>query len=391
MNVDSILPRYRLLERYVQWTDDDAAHLRGTSAILLPHFEATVADFYLEIEKHAATRQVITGGREQVERLKGTLRQWLLDMIEGPHDEEYVIRRYRVGWRHVEIGLPSVFTTVALSRMRTRLTSALINGWQRGGQDGLEAAVSALQKRMDLDLALIEEAYQAEHALKMQRTERLITLGQVAGGIAHELRNPLNVIKTSSYYLRKARTLTPEKQLEHLERIERHVEQADGVITALSNFAKMPTPALKPVALEPLVRETVAAESPPPGIHVEYKMPEDLPRAMADPGQLRIVLANLIRNAADAMPGGGRLTIEARPVADGRVEVEVADTGEGIPQERLHQIMEPLFSTKARGLGLGLAIVRSILAKSEGTLAVRSTLGVGSVFVVALPGQKAGG
>ena len=329
-----------------------------------------------------------------MERLKGTLRQWLLDMIEGPHDEEYVIRRYRVGWRHVEIGLPSVFTTVALSRMRTRLTSALIKGWPGsgvgGGQEGLEAAVSALQKRMDLDLALIEEAYQAEHAIKMQRTERLITLGQVAGGIAHELRNPLNVIKTSSYYLRKARTLTPEKQLEHLERIERHVEQADGVITALSNFAKMPTPTLKPVALEAIVRETVAAESPPPGIHVEYKMPEDLPRVMADPGQLRIVLANLIRNAADSMPGGGRLTIEGRPAAEGRVEVEVADTGEGIPQERLHQIMEPLFSTKARGLGLGLAIVRSILAKSQGTLAVRSTLGVGSVFVVALPGEKAG-
>ncbi len=108
----------------------------------------------------------------------------------------------------------------------------------------MKETVRALNKLLDLDLAIIEDAYQAEYMARLQRSERLATLGQVAGGVAHELRNPLNVVKTSVYYLLNARNPTPEKQAEHLRRIERNVELADNVITALSNFAKVPVPDL---------------------------------------------------------------------------------------------------------------------------------------------------
>src|SRR5438093_8079356 len=100
----------------------------------------------------------------------------------------------------------------------------------------------SLNTLLDLDLAIIEDAYQAEYTARQQRTERLAAIGQVAGGIAHELRNPLNVVKTSVYYLLNARNPTPAKTAEHLQRIERHVVVADGVITALSNFARLPLP-----------------------------------------------------------------------------------------------------------------------------------------------------
>jgi signal transduction histidine kinase len=298
------------------------------------------------------------------------------------YDADYVERRWRVGWRHVEIGLDQVYTNVALSRLRAGLCRALHEGW--GGDRGeLVETVRSLNKLLDLDLAIIEDAYQSEYADRLQRGERLATLGQVAGGVAHELRNPLNVVKTSVYYLRNARNPAPEKQAEHLHRIERQVETADGVITALSNFARMPLPSLRPVRLARLVREVLELNQPGDGVLVDVDVPESLPPAMADGDQIRIVLGNLVRNAGDAMPTGGRLTIRGR--GDGReVEVDVADTGVGIAPDDLSQVMEPLYSTKARGLGLGLAIARAILEKNRGSLRVVSEVGRGSTFTVRL-------
>ncbi len=137
--------------------------------------------------------------------------------------------------------------------------------WSQEPQ-ALKETVRALNKLLDLDLAIIEDAYQTEYIARLQRTERLATLGQVAGGVAHELRNPLNVVKTSVYYLLNARNPTPEKKSDHLKRIERNVELADNVITSLSNFAKMPVPALVPIAIEPLLSESLEINPPGEGI-----------------------------------------------------------------------------------------------------------------------------
>jgi signal transduction histidine kinase len=108
-----------------------------------------------------------------------------------------------------------------------------------------------------------------------------------------------------------------------------------------------------------------------------------LPPALGDSAQIGIVFANLIRNARDAMPNGGRLTVTGKQVGD-HVEVAFSDTGAGIAPENLHRIMEPLYSTKARGLGLGLALARAILDKHKGSLAMTSEVGHGSTFTVTL-------
>jgi signal transduction histidine kinase len=252
-----------------------------------------------------------------------------------------------------------------------------------GDRAGLVAAIRSLNKLLDLDLAKIEDAYQIEYSARLQRSERLATLGQIAGGVAHELRNPLNVVKTSVYYLLNARNPSPEKRDEHLRRVERQVELADGVITTLSNFARMPVPTLRPTPIEPCVREALEAYPPGEGIQVSVDIPASLPPALADADQLRIVFGNLIRNARDAMARGGKLSIAAGQ-ADDALEVMVADTGVGIPEEDLARILEPLYSTKARGLGLGLAIVRAILDKCGGSLRVDSEPGWGSIFTVRL-------
>ena len=315
-------------------------------------------------------------------RLKETLIVWLQELLRGPYDEEYVTRRWQVGWRHVEIGLDQVYTNAALSRLRRGVLRVLSEHWPGEAQAAMPIRQS-LNTLLDLDLAIIEDAYQAEYLARQQRVERLATIGQVGGGVAHELRNPLNVIKTSIYYLLNSRNLSPEKQAEHLNRIERQVLLADGVITALSNYAKMSDPTLLSVFLPDLVNEVLTDLLLPAVVQVERDWPAALPAALADPGQLKIVLANLVRNACDAMPQGGRLTLGGH-CAEGCVSVTVSDTGVGIPPEQIGRIMEPLFTTKAKGLGLGLALSRAILDKHRGKLSVVSEIGKGTTFTVTL-------
>jgi signal transduction histidine kinase len=374
--------RYQDLQRYVGWVDDDARNVQSVAELLAPHLSGLVDDFYAEIEQHPDARKVITGGVAQIARLKGTLVEWLRELLAGPYDSTYVERRWRVGWRHVEIGLDQVYTNVALSRLRRGLLDALGRLCPGEVRDSIPIRRS-LNTLLDLDLAIIEDAYQAEYLDRQQRAERMAAIGQVGGGVAHELRNPLNVIKTSVYYLLNARHATPEKRSEHLSRIERHVLLADSVITALSNFARMPLPDLKPVSVRQVVEEAIDLNPPPESVRVIHDWPEDLPLVLADADQLRIVLANLVRNAREAMPQGGSLTVTGRRI-DSRVEVSVADTGVGIAPELLNRIMEPLYTTKARGLGLGLSLARAILEKNKGSLRATSVPGEGTTFIVRL-------
>ena len=377
--------RYAELQRYVGWQAEDERRVRATAGLLGPSLPALIDDFYAEVERHDATRNVITGGADQINRLKGTLVVWIRELLAGPYDRDYVVRRWRVGWRHVEIGLDQVYTNMALSRLRAGLTRCLDEAW-RGEPAELSATVAALNKLLDLDLAVIEDAYQSEYLARQQRGERLAAIGQVAGGVAHELRNPLNVIKTSVYFLLNARSPSPEKVAEHLRRVEQHVTLADGVITALSNFAKMPVPDMHPFSVEQCLREALETNPPPPGVKATFDFPADLPAALGDRDQVRIVFANLIRNAREAMPQGGTMTLAGR-YGPGGLEVSITDTGVGIPAAELGRIMEPLYSTKARGLGLGLSLARSILEKNKASLRAESEPGKGSRFTVRLASE----
>ncbi|HEX3657569.1 MAG TPA: protoglobin domain-containing protein [Pirellulales bacterium] len=382
MPITQIHALYQELQEYVAWTSEDAERVRRAGPLLESCFPALIDDFYDEIDRHPQARKVITGGRPQIERLKGSLIEWLRGLVSGKYDAAYVARRWKVGLRHVEIGLDQVFTNVALSRLRRGVLRALEQAW-RGDPAELTATRESFNILLDLDLAIIEDAYQTEFHRRQQRTDRLAAIGQVAGGIAHELRNPLNVVKTSVYYLLHALRPTPEKTQQHLERIERQVVLADSVIGALSDFARLPMPEMQPVALEACLREVLELTALPTAIHVEIDCPAGLPGVLGDARQLKIVFGNLIRNARDAMPDGGVLRIGALQAGDD-IEVNIADTGVGIKHEDLERILEPLYSTKARGIGLGLALTRSIVERHAGALRVASEWGQGSTFTVRL-------
>ncbi len=374
--------RYQELQRYVGWTPEDADRVRTIGPLVAPQFETMVDDFYDEIKRHPDALKVITGGEEQIARLKKTLVRWLEELVSGTYDREYVERRWAVGYRHVEIGLNQVYTNAALSRLRRGLLSAVQGKWQGSAED-MVAARGSLNTLLDLDLAIIEDAYQTEFQRRQAAAARLATIGKVAGGVAHELRNPLNVVKTSVYYLVNARNPAADKIKAHLERIERQVGVADRVITALNDFARLPLPQMEPIRLEACLTEILENSPLPETITLEWSLAPDL-AVMGDRALLSIALGNVIRNARDAMPDGGTLRMAA--CADGDlVEIRVQDTGVGIPPENLPRIFEPLYSTKAKGIGLGLSIAHEILTRHHGVLRVTSEVGAGTTFTIQLP------
>jgi signal transduction histidine kinase len=383
----TVFERYQDLQAYVGWTAADADRVSALAHLVESSFVPFVEDFYQEIDRHPDARKVITGGAEQIARLKGTLVIWLKELFAGNYDAAYVRRRSNVGLRHVEIGLEQIYTNAALSRLRKGLLRTISEAWTGTAAD-LAAAVDSLNRLLDLDLAIIEDAYQTEYERRRRQTDRLATIGQVAGGIAHELRNPLNVIKTSVYYLLNARQSTPEKRAEHLQRIDRQVSTADGVITALNDFARLPIPSLERMSIEGCLRDVLENTPLPKTVEVHIDVPPAVPNLLGDAEQLKIVLGNLVRNARDAMPSGGRLTLSANKIDGDQVEIRVIDTGVGIKPEDLERVMEPLYSTKARGIGLGLAITRAIVEKHQGRLRVTSELGRGTEFVVTLPSAQ---
>lgn len=388
LRVDELFARYQDIQLYVGWTQADADRVRVARPLVEPKFIELVDDFYREIAKHEATRKVFTGGDAQVQRLKGTLQIWLRQLMTGPYDLTYAERRFRVGYRHVEIGLKQIYVEAAVSRLRNGLLRSLRQEWpMERGIDELAATMRSINTLVDLDLAIIQDAYEAASNDRLMQVERLAALGRVAGGVAHELRNPLNVIRTSVYFLRNARNASLEKITEHLERIERQVAVSDAVITALSEFAKMAAPNLQPMSIFDCLKKSVEFDSWPVNVELIFQIPVDLPDALADDKQLAIVFSNLIRNACEAMSNGGQLTLSARRVQD-YVEIAVTDTGCGIKAEDLPHICEPFRSTKPRGIGLGLSLSQAIVEKNRGRLNVASEVGYGSTFTVELLAEK---
>lgn len=249
----------------------------------------------------------------------------------------------------------------------------------------LKVAEARLQElNNELEHRVAERTEQLREAqAELVAKERLATLGQIAGGIAHEIRNPLNAVRTSVYYLLHARNPSSEKVREHLERIDRQVSNINQVVTALSDVARLPEAQLVRVDIVELIDEVVRSVSLPSRIQVQREVVGAVPAVWGDPLQLPLLFRNLVRNARDAIAADGTLTVRIETTSQ-TVRITIADTGIGISPEDLPRITEPLYSTKARGMGLGLAIARAIVDKNQGVLSITSQVGQGSQFAVEL-------
>ena len=258
-----------------------------------------------------------------------------------------------------------------------------------------EAEISSqreAQKSLELDRAM-QELQSSQHALV--RAGKLAAVGQLAASVGHELRNPLATIRNASKYIGKriagahaAQALADPKVTHFLELMDREVSACTKIISDLLDFARERAPVPEPCPLRPLVDDAISIV-PESRVRIVNDVPADLPVPSIDRDLFRQVLTNLIQNGVEAIPGDrqGEVTISAEGGQSCPWRITVADNGSGIPEEAAAKIFEPLFTTKTKGTGLGLAIVAGMIKAHHGTIAVESSNGSGTCFVIELPNR----
>jgi len=249
-----------------------------------------------------------------------------------------------------------------------------------------EAKVTALR---DAEGQVQGRVLVLEDLTELIKAQQLAAWNEAARRIAHEIKNPLTPIRLAAErMLKKHRQGDPG--LGHVietgvETIVREVVTLQGMVDEFSRYARMPRPRPTPVDLTKLVGETVHLyRNLKPGVEVEGQVDPELTTARIDGEQVRRALINLMDNAVEATEAPGRVTLSAQPV-NGHLEIQVADTGRGIPPESKEKLFLPYYSTKGRGTGLGLAIVHRIVADHQGSLRVEDNVPQGTVFTVELP------
>jgi len=219
---------------------------------------------------------------------------------------------------------------------------------------------------------------------RLIRQERLAAIGKLGASVAHELRNPLGVIGNSAYYLTARLDGADPKIVRHLDIIQREVRASNDIITNLMTFVRVGEAEMVPSDPNALVRATLERTVLPATVTVHLDLAPNLPQVSLDCDRMQQVFLNLINNAVQAMPQGGRLTISTR-LEDGRVRFSFTDNGVGIAREDQARVFEPLYTTKAKGVGLGLAIVQLLVDAHGGEVRVSSMPGAGACFSVLLP------
>jgi len=228
---------------------------------------------------------------------------------------------------------------------------------------------------------------------RLLESERLAAIGETAGMVGHDLRNPLQVIFYSVYLLRKMidSASIPSEQKKSLHEqvgiISEQAQYMNKIVSDLQDFAKPIKVEPTEVNLRELVDEALSSIQIKENIEVHVRIPEDFPSLMLDTLLMRRVFVNLFTNAVQAMPDGGKLTVSASKGKDS-VTIYVSDTGVGIIRENLGKMFTPLFTTKAKGQGFGLAVCKRLVEAHGGTINVESEVGKGSTFVVSLPLER---
>ena len=223
------------------------------------------------------------------------------------------------------------------------------------------------------------------------QAEKLTSLGQMAASIAHEVNNPLSGVLVYTRLLSKkieSNTFSTQEALGYLSKMDSEISRSSRIIRNLLDFARQSEPVLRTVDVNQVVERAVSLvghQAKLQNIEVIKELSPSLPNVTGDFDQLQQVFTNLILNAVQAMPDGGRLTLRTS-LADGQLAIDVQDTGCGIPKENLRKLFTPFFTTKekGKGVGLGLAVVHGIIQRHQGRIEVESEVGKGTTFTIYL-------
>lgn len=227
---------------------------------------------------------------------------------------------------------------------------------------------------------------------QLQEQERLATIGATAGMVGHDIRNPLQAIFSDTFLLRLCLNNISECKdkegiAESLDSIEKNVTYINKIVQDLQDYAKPIVPVAQETDFESVISDVLVKKAIPKNIDASFDIQADASRVIADPSLLKRILTNLVNNAVQAMPDGGKLTI--RTYRDGcHIVLTVEDSGTGIPEEIKPRLFTPLFTTKSKGQGFGLAVVKRMSEALGGTVSFESEKGKGTKFIVRLPPPK---
>lgn len=228
-----------------------------------------------------------------------------------------------------------------------------------------------------------------ERTKQLRDAERLVAIGQTAGMVGHDIRNPLQSIIGDVYLAKMDLASLPDSEekgsvRESLEAIGKQTEYINKIVLDLQDFAKPLNPHAEETNLERLIEELLVRNEVPENIQTEVEVDVDAKKVMADSAYMKRIMGNLISNGIQAMPDGGKLAIRAYREA-GEVVITVEDTGVGVPDEAKPKMFQPLFTTKSKGQGFGLAVVKRLTEALDGTITFDSQEGKGTKFIIKLP------
>jgi signal transduction histidine kinase len=368
---------FQELKRYVKFGSSDEAALRTLHPVARPEFERISEVFYQRILEHEDARKALFEGESMVGRLRHTLVLWMDKLLVGPWDEEYYELRARIGRKHVHIALPQHYMFGAMNVLRQELNMLVDKNFiNRADFIRIRLAVG---KILDLELAIMLHTYREDLLSQQARSERLSTFGQLVGSIGHELRNPLGVMESSLYILRGRMPPDDERAKKHIDRIGEQLVISNTIITDLLDMIRD-----KPLLTEDVrLREVVEGAAAQLQMGLGLEPLAALPQVRGDPSQLRQVFVNLLSNAREAAGPEGTVSVDAEARQD-VVVVGVSDSGPGVDPSVRNRLFEPLVTTRQKGIGLGLALVKRIVERHGGSVSYDAR-GPGARFVVRLP------
>lgn len=252
-----------------------------------------------------------------------------------------------------------------------------------------------IQRKLEENAVMLEEyanqmeALAAERAKQLQDAERLAAIGATAGMVGHDIRNPLQAIAGELYLAKDelgsvADGESKRQMQESLNSIEENLFYIDKIIADLQDYTKPLKPNKEKIKIEKAIEEALLIVAIPNNLQVFISIEEGFPQITADFSMLKRIIINLIQNAVQAMPNGGTLKISAM-CKDNQAWVSIQDTGEGIPEEVKSKLFTPLFTTKSKGQGFGLAVVKRLIEAQCGKISFQSENGKGTTFTIQLP------
>ncbi|HSC85901.1 MAG TPA: protoglobin domain-containing protein, partial [Polyangiaceae bacterium] len=347
------------MKRYVGFAEPDEERLRALGPVLAPHFSHSVDDFYEHILRHREARRAITGGDEQVARLKASLRGWLTECFAGPWDTAYFDRHARIGRRHVLIQLPQHYMFVAMNVMREQLVEVILGG--DSPIDVVKANVGSLNRVLDLELAIMLHAYREASQAELIEAKEVAesatrTKSDFLANMSHEIRTPMNAVIGLAHLALK--TQLTAKQRDYVSKIHNAGTSLLGIINDILDVSKIEAGRLDvestDLDLERVlgsVTTIVGQKAHDKGLELLVSLASDVPTALVgDPLRLGQIVTNLVNNAIKFTERGEvRVRVELLERTGSKVNLRftVEDTGMGMSREQGARLFQPFVQADA--------------------------------------------